>query len=209
MTPHPAPPEEVRQLPESTDPATGLKVDTFAVGTFEQSGRAFPALVHSDGRVLDLSERFRDLHEVFDDWNRNFAVLGDLSADSTSAALHLEDLHPLPPLSHPNLLMCGANYKTHVAQMLTKNEFNQHNRLEGESDDDFYARNYAMMERRGREGTPFFWTGLHSSLTGAPTTSPCRFLAISRTGSSNWAWSWAAQAGCSRLKRLRSESPAT
>jgi 2-keto-4-pentenoate hydratase/2-oxohepta-3-ene-1,7-dioic acid hydratase in catechol pathway len=73
----------------------------------------------------------------------------------------------LPPLKHPNLLMSGANYKTHVAQMLTRNTFNQHNRQPGESDEEFFARNYAMMELRAREGTPFFWTGLHSSLVGS------------------------------------------
>ncbi len=150
-----------------TDPSTGLRTGTFAVGTFEQAGRTFPALVHPDGRVVDLSDRFRDLHEVFDDWATNFAVLGDLSALASEPALRIEDLRPRPPLSHPNLLMSGANYKTHVAQMLTKNAFNQHNRQPGESDESFFQRNYEMMERRAREGTPFFWTGLHSSLVGA------------------------------------------
>ncbi|MFJ3802538.1 fumarylacetoacetate hydrolase family protein [Streptomyces sp. NPDC090088] len=149
------------------DPATGLRSGTFALGTFEQEGRAFPALVHPDGSVVDLSDRFRDLHEVFDDWERNFAVLGDVAAAPAGTTLRLEDLRPLPPLSHPNLLMSGANYKTHVAQMLTKNKFNQHNRRPGESDEDFFARNYAMMEQRAREGTPFVWAGLHSSLAGA------------------------------------------
>ncbi|WP_306316609.1 MULTISPECIES: fumarylacetoacetate hydrolase family protein [unclassified Streptomyces] len=153
--------------PEPTDPATGLRTGTFAVGTFEESGRAFPALVHPDGSVVDLSDRFRDLHEVFDDWARNFELLGDIAATSAAATRRLADLRPLPPLARPNMLLSGSNYKTHVAQMLTKNEFNQHNRRPGESDEDFFARNYAMMERRAREGTPFLWAGLHSSLAGA------------------------------------------
>lgn len=148
------------------DPTTGLRVGTFAVGTFTQADRTFPALVHPDGAVKDLSGRFRDLHEVFDDWTVNFAVLGDVAA-AAGPTLRLENLRARPPLSHPNLLMAGANYKTHVAQMLTKNEFNQHNRRPGESDEDFFQRNYQMMEQRSREGTPFLWTGLHSSLAGA------------------------------------------
>lgn len=150
----------------TTDPATGLRAGTFAVGTFESAGRSFPALVHPEGAVLDLSDRFRDLHEVFGDWLGNFAVLGEL-AQSARPTLRVDELRPLPPLAHPNLLMAGANNKTHVAQMLTKNEFNQHNRRPGESDGEFFQRNYAMMEQRAREGTPFFWTGLHSSLIGA------------------------------------------
>lgn len=153
--------------PAVTDPATGLRVGTFAVGTFSAAGRSFPALVHPDGAVVDVSDRFGDLHEVFDDWETNFAVLGDVAATTGAATLHVDDLRPLPPLSHPNLLMSGANYATHVAQMLTMNEFNQHNRLPGESDEDFFARNLAMMEQRAAEGTPFFWAGLHSALVGA------------------------------------------
>jgi 2,4-diketo-3-deoxy-L-fuconate hydrolase len=151
----------------TTDPATGLRTGTFAVGTFASGDRSFPALVHPDGTVVDLFERFRDLHEVFDDWDTNVAVLGDLSSGTPQAPLRIEDLRALPPLSHPNLLCAGANYKTHVAQMLTKNEFNQHNRKPGESDEDFFQRNLAMMDQRAIDGTPFFWTGLHSALVGA------------------------------------------
>jgi 2,4-didehydro-3-deoxy-L-rhamnonate hydrolase len=169
VTAPPGAPDATRSAatPAPTDPATGLRIGTFAVGTFEQAGRSFPALVHPDGSVVDLSDRFRDLHEVFDEWETNFAILGDIAAEPGRAVLRVDDLHPLPPLRHPNLLMSGANYKTHVAQMLTKNEFNQHNRKPGESDEDFFQRNYEMMEQRSREGTPFFWTGLHSSLVGA------------------------------------------
>jgi 2-keto-4-pentenoate hydratase/2-oxohepta-3-ene-1,7-dioic acid hydratase in catechol pathway len=157
----------VTSAASAVDPATGLRVGTFAVGTFASGGREFAALVHPDGAVADLSDRFRDTHEIFDDWDRNFTVLGDLSAESGRATLRLEDLHARPPLAHPNMLMTGANYKTHVAQMMTKNKFNQHNRLPGESDEAFFQRNYEAMEVRGREGMPFFWTGLHSSLVGA------------------------------------------
>jgi len=117
--------------------------------------------------VVDLSDRFRDTHEIFADWERNFAVLGDISAESGRATLRFEDLQARPPLAHPNMLMTGANYKTHVAQMMTKNKFNQENRLPGESDEDFFQRNYDLVARRGEEGVPFFWTGLHSSFVGA------------------------------------------
>jgi 2-keto-4-pentenoate hydratase/2-oxohepta-3-ene-1,7-dioic acid hydratase in catechol pathway len=51
--------------------------------------------------------------------------------------------------------------------MMTHNKFNQHNRHDGENDEAFFARNLAEVDRRGREGMPYFWTGLHSSLAGA------------------------------------------
>ncbi len=147
-------------------PATGLREDAFGIGTFAHDGRVFPGLVRADGRVTDLSGRFRDTHEIFDDWARSLGVLKEIVADD-SPGLDLGDVRPRPPLAHPNLLCAGANYKRHVAEMLTKNKFNQHNRLPGESEADFFKRNYAMMERRAAEGTPFLWAALHSSLAGA------------------------------------------
>jgi 2,4-didehydro-3-deoxy-L-rhamnonate hydrolase len=147
--------------------ATGLRRGSFGIGSFEFAGRPFPALVHSSGRVADLSAEFHDAHAIFDDWDRNFERLVTIAANEGRAQFDIGTLRARPPLAHPNLLCAGANYKTHVAQMLTKNKFNQHNRRSGESDEDFYKRNYAMMEQRARDGTPFLWTGLHSSLSGA------------------------------------------
>lgn len=150
------------------DPATGLKTESFAIATFEEAdGRPFPALVHPDGQVVDLSERYSDTHAIFDAWATSFDQLADVWTSGRDRKYHVEDLRPRTPLSHPNLMCTGANYKVHVAQMLTRNAFNQHNRKPGETDDAFYERNLAMMERRQREGTPYFWTGLHSSLVGA------------------------------------------
>jgi 2-keto-4-pentenoate hydratase/2-oxohepta-3-ene-1,7-dioic acid hydratase in catechol pathway len=133
---------------------------------FTADGRPFPAVVDAGGGVIDISDLFHDLHHVFDEWPRSFDVVSE-AWTSRSPSFELDDLGHLPPLRHPNLLCAGANYKTHSAQMLTKNEFNQHNRKPGETDEEFFARNYALMERRSREGTPFCWTGLHSSIVGA------------------------------------------
>ncbi|AOW12035.1 fumarylacetoacetate hydrolase family protein [Hydrogenophaga crassostreae] len=152
---------------QSINPATGLHEGTFGVGTFSANGKAFPGLVQPDGRLIDLSAKFHDTHEIFDDWARNFDVLVDIAAKPDAAQHDFSAVKALKPLAHPNLLCAGANYKTHSAQMLTKNKFNQHNRKAGESDEDFFKRNMELMERRAREGTPFFWTGLHSSLVGA------------------------------------------
>jgi 2,4-diketo-3-deoxy-L-fuconate hydrolase len=150
------------------DAATKLRKGSFGIGTFANSaGASFPALVQPDGTVIDLSARYHDTHAIFDQWERNFDVLVDLCANPGVAQYRYADLRPLPPLAHPNLLCAGANYKQHAAEMLTKNKFNQENRLPGESDQDFFKRNYALMEKRAREGMPFIWTGLHSSLTGA------------------------------------------
>ena len=149
-------------------PETGLALGSFGIGTFRSSGgRAFPALVQPDGAVHDVSDRYPDTHAVFDDWDRALDTLVDLAAKGGDMAHQFAELEALPPLAHPNLLCAGANYRQHVAEMMTHNKFNQHTRLEGEDDDAFFQRNLAAVDKRAREGMPFFWTGLHSSLTGA------------------------------------------
>jgi 2,4-didehydro-3-deoxy-L-rhamnonate hydrolase len=148
--------------------ATGLKNGSFGIGTFASGASAsFPGLVQPDGTVIDLSAQYRDTHAIFDDWERAFDRLVQINAHPVGDPHRYADLRPLTPLAHPNLLCAGANYKQHAAEMLTKNKFNQDNRLPGESDEDFFKRNYALMEKRALEGMPFIWTGLHSSLTGA------------------------------------------
>lgn len=160
-----------QQAPQNVHPATGLLTGTFGIGTFQHEARSFPGLVKPDGGVIDLSNAYYDTHAIFDDWSRNFDALVDLAAKQ-DGELDFAALRPLPPLAHPNLLCAGANYKQHVAEMMTYNDYNQHNRLPGESDADFFKRNYAYMEVRQRTGTPFVWTSLHSALIGANDEVP-------------------------------------
>ena len=150
------------------DATTGLARGSFGIGTFAYGGgRPFPALVQPDGGVLSLADRWADTHAIFDDWDRAFDLLVDLAAKDRGSDLRFADLTALPCVSHPNMLFAGSNYRQHVAEMMTHNKFNQHNRLSGESDEDFFSRNLLEVDRRAREGMPFFWTGLHSSLAGA------------------------------------------
>ena len=79
------------------DPVTGLRAGTFAVATLADGPRAFPALVTADGAVTDLSDRYRDLHDVFDDWATNLQQIGDLAADDSRPTRPLDGLRPLPP----------------------------------------------------------------------------------------------------------------
>ncbi|KAH1711936.1 hypothetical protein KXX25_000507, partial [Aspergillus fumigatus] len=78
----------------------------------------------------------------------------------------------LPVLAHPNMLCAGSNYRRHVAEMMTFNKFNQDKRIAGETDEQFFERNLLEIDRRAREGMPYFWTGLHSSLCGANDDVP-------------------------------------
>jgi 2,4-diketo-3-deoxy-L-fuconate hydrolase len=153
--------------------ATGLAAGSFGLGTYSlPGGTPFPGLVQPDGGVIDLSDRWPDTHAIFDDWDRSFDALVNTAAKDPGSDLRFADLHAHACLSHPNMLFTGSNYRQHVAEMMTHNKFNQHNRKPGESDEDFFQRNLADVDRRSREGMPFFWTGLHSSLAGANDDIP-------------------------------------
>ncbi|MEI8633522.1 fumarylacetoacetate hydrolase family protein [Vibrio sp. PP-XX7] len=153
--------------------ATGLAEGSFGIGTYaETDGISFPGLVQPDGGVINLSRYWVDTHAIFNDWERAFDTLVDLAATDQGSDLRLENLHCLPCVEHPNMLFAGSNYRQHVAEMMTHNKFNQHSRKPGESDEEFFQRNLAEVDRRAREGMPFFWTGLHSSLAGANDEIP-------------------------------------
>lgn len=153
--------------------ATGLANGSFGIGTYSTAaGKPFPGLVLPDGTVIDLSDRWYDTHAIFDEWDRAFDVLVDLAAKREGLRHDFSALHAWPCVSHPNMLLAGSNYRQHVAEMMTHNKFNQQSRKSDESDEDFFQRNLAEVDRRAREGMPFFWTGLHSSLCGANDDVP-------------------------------------
>ncbi|RBP47191.1 fumarylacetoacetate hydrolase family protein [Arenicella xantha] len=149
-------------------PATGLATNSFGIGMYCVPGdKPFPGLVKPDGTVLDLSKHWYDTHAIFNDWDRNFDKLVELNEQSSCPEHEFQSLHALSALAHPNMLFAGSNYRQHVAEMMTHNKFNQHDRKEGETDEEFFQRNLAEVDRRAKEGMPFLWTGLHSSLVGA------------------------------------------
>ena len=152
---------------QDLDPATGLKAGTFGFGTYEHRGRRFPGLVQPDGALIDLSQRFRDTHEILDDWESNLQILMDVDAASRGSDLRFADVRALPPLAHPNILGGGSNYREHVIEMLTHGPYSKLRLQDGESLEAARARNAAFVDHRAQHGMPIFWSGMHSSLIGA------------------------------------------
>lgn len=60
------------------NPATGLFENTFGIGTYVLGDTKVPGLVRADGQAINLSDLYRDTHEIFEDWDRNFDALVDL-----------------------------------------------------------------------------------------------------------------------------------
>ncbi|MFF0501831.1 fumarylacetoacetate hydrolase family protein [Nocardia aobensis] len=155
------------------DPATGLATGTFGFGTFQHGDDApFPALVLPGGTVGDLSDLYPDTLAIFEDWDRAFDQMARRADEPAGQRYSFETVKALPVVARPNLLCTGANYRTHVAEMMTHNDMYRHLRKPGESDESFFSRNLAAVDRRAREGMPFIWVGLHSALAGANDDIP-------------------------------------
>lgn len=145
------------------DARTGLANGTYGFGTFKHRGRTFPGIVRSDGGVIDVSDRYADTHAILDRWQSSATELRQLASNGTVIA-PCADVTPLPPLAHPNILAAGSNYRQHVIEMYEHNDFDPR---PGETREQRRARYEELMDRRVREGIPYLWTGLHSSLCGA------------------------------------------
>lgn len=158
--------------PEGVDPATGLVRGSFGIGMYRAKGHDFAGVVRPDGTIEDLSPAYADTLAIFNDWERAFDHCNDIAARPAQGDLRLDTVTILPALARPNVLCAGSNYRQHVAEMMTLNRFNQDKRLPGETDQAFFERNLAEVDRRAREGMPYFWTGLHSSLAGANDEVP-------------------------------------
>lgn len=151
---------------------TGLYEGTFAIGTLNGGQEDFPAIIKADGQVIDVSKHFVDTHAIFDDWDANFDKLSEIAAKHVDDGKVWGEFKARPPLAHPNLLCAGANYKTHVIEMMSFASAHADRRLPGESDEDFWQRNTEFVEKRAREGKPFVWTALHSAMNGANDDIP-------------------------------------
>jgi len=160
--------------------------DRFVLGTFESNGSGpFPGVgfdEHGDTTVVALSDlgslgsdigRVADAPSVialFEDWDASFrALLGARRLLRTrtkhSVTRHpLSTLHVCAPIDPPRQILCvGANYRTHVIQMIIAQPSPAN---EGLSIDERRAAAEALMDERAATGTPYAFSKLPSSVTG-------------------------------------------
>lgn len=149
------------------DAVTGLPEGAFGFGTFETGGRVFPGIVQYGGAFIDISDSFVDCHAILDDWERNFDRLVAIEAGATASDMIIDQVRPLPPLSHPCIHGGGSNYRQHVVEMLTHGPYSKRRQQPGETLQAAWDRNAAFVDHRAAHGMPIFWTGMHSSLCGA------------------------------------------
>lgn len=142
-------------------------VDGHALGRFDDGNGAFTGLLvgsrvvrlEDDGLVTGpptptmLLERWTYVAPRLDQWAQEVGPSGGIP---------LADLRVLAPVEPRQILAAGANYRTHVAQMMLANRADDDTR----SDEDLRQEAERFMDERVRVGTPFFFVGLPSAVCG-------------------------------------------
>lgn len=138
----------------------------FALGTFAAGGaEPFAGLVVGD-RVLDLRRRFGPgvtTRILFEEWEANERALAALADAGEPTEHEVAALRALPPVSPGQILCAGANYFTHVRQIVRSTlRLEDPDRSPAELD---AAVDAAMEQRTADE--PFLFIAPASALCGA------------------------------------------
>lgn len=157
----------------------------FSLGTFSHSGqRPFAGMVvydEADPNVIDLhellaldgqaalSQDWSSLLAVFDAWECNLSHLRDLHARLGSAAARklrrfsLNEITTQVPYRPQQILCVGANYRTHVIDMLLAQPSPHMLTFSPEQRRSVAER---MMDRRASHGAPYAFSKLPSCVIG-------------------------------------------
>jgi 2-keto-4-pentenoate hydratase/2-oxohepta-3-ene-1,7-dioic acid hydratase in catechol pathway len=139
---------------------------TWAVARLrDQAGRVFAALVSRD-RVLDLSDREEvgrpaDTAPLLDRWDDVLPALRRL-AGSTEGWVPLAGLDVLSPVVPRQVFQAGANYRTHVLDLVVAH----HDGADGRTPEQVRADAAAQMDER-LALPPFVFQGLPSAICGS------------------------------------------
>ncbi|MBB4683150.1 fumarylacetoacetate hydrolase family protein [Amycolatopsis jiangsuensis] len=136
-------------------------VDGYALGTFSDGSGEFPGLVSGE-RVLPLQE-WETVRDLLEDWEAASTRLPELA--STLAAgdgRSLAALSVRAPLRPRQILQAGANYRSHVAEIVLSGREPDDTR----SDDEVRRDAEKMMDDKVRTGSPFLFSGLPAAICG-------------------------------------------
>ncbi len=150
--------------PES---ASVLFSGPFALGTLSAAdGPAFPALVDSEGQVLDLRTALADpaltMRGLLEQWPAVLPRLRELAVEPGLSRRPLTEFRVLAPVEPRQVFQSGANYRQHVIDLHVAHRAPGDERPEEER----RAEAAEIMDRRAAEDLPYVFIGLPSSITG-------------------------------------------
>jgi len=148
----------------------------WAIGYVAGPDGPFAALL-SGARVRDLradAERFPGVdlgsahatRALLEHWDRNRDELARLADADEGVWLPLDAVEVRAPLAPRQILQAGANYRTHVIDLAVAHA----DIARGRTEEQVRQETAEMMDRRKREGIPYFFIGLPSAVTGPADT---------------------------------------
>lgn len=137
------------------------RVDGYALGTFSDGSGSFAGLVAGD-RVLRL-DGAGTVRDLLDDWEATRDELPELAAAlSSGGGIPLAELTVQAPVEPRQIIQAGANYRSHVAEIVLSSRDADDTR----SDEELRRDAERMMDDKARTGSPFFFSGLPAAICG-------------------------------------------
>lgn len=112
--------------------------------------------VLADGRVHPLPAQINELVENWAIWENKIELL--LANGSTQDSIDERDIRLLSPVQPQQIIQAGANYRTHVIDLAVSHK------NEDQSDEEVREQTARMMDKRSREGLPYFFIGLPTAI---------------------------------------------
>ncbi len=139
----------------------------YGLGTFSDGTTEFAGLVAGD-RVLPLHpnqlvEGPATVRDLLEHWDQVRPQLPVLAATAAQDGTPLSQLRILPPVQPRHIFQAGANYRSHVAEIIVSGKAEDDPRTE----EQLRADAEKMMDDRARTGSPFFFAGAASAMCGA------------------------------------------
>jgi 2,4-didehydro-3-deoxy-L-rhamnonate hydrolase len=142
-------------------------VDGYALGRFDDGAGPFTGLVVGD-RVLRLQDDGlvkgpAGYLALLEEWPRVAPRLRGLAQEVTPAdSVPLADLRVLAPVEPRQVFQAGANYRSHVAQIIVSGRAPHDDR----SEDELRRHAEAVMDETARSGSPFVFVSLPTAICG-------------------------------------------
>lgn len=142
-------------------------VDGWALGRFDDGVEVFAGLIVGE-RVVRLEPDGPIKGEVtvralLDDWSTVLPQLSELASSvAPGDGIPLSGLRVLVPVEPRQIFQAGANYRSHVAEIIVSGRAADDPR----SDDELREAAKQMMDERARTGSPFIFSGLPAALCG-------------------------------------------
>jgi 2-keto-4-pentenoate hydratase/2-oxohepta-3-ene-1,7-dioic acid hydratase in catechol pathway len=142
-------------------------IDGYALGRFDDGAGPFSGLVVGDRvlRLLDdgLVTGRPTYRALLDEWPAVAPRLRELAGEvGVDDGVPLADLRVLAPVEPRQVFQAGANYRSHVAQIIVSGR----EPGDGRSDEELRQHAERVMDETARSGSPFVFVTLPSAICG-------------------------------------------